>query len=190
MNRILLIVDPQNDFITGSLAVPDAKDKMKILIEYVKSVDFDKVIVTLDWHPINHCSFEKNGGKWPEHCVVYTSGVLPEENLWKALMDKYVMNKTLIVVKKGCNSEVEEYGGVDRPTNATYIDSLCKNADEIWISGIMSEYCVKSTVEGLVEKLGYKNKLNLLLDCISTMDDHKTLLDYTDKIGIAKTKTI
>lgn len=28
MKRMLLIVDPQNDFITGSLAVPGAKTKM------------------------------------------------------------------------------------------------------------------------------------------------------------------
>ena len=36
MKQILLIVDPQNDFITGSLAVEGAKEKMMKLAEYIE----------------------------------------------------------------------------------------------------------------------------------------------------------
>ena len=35
MKSILLIVDPQNDFITGSLAVEGAKEKMMKLADYI-----------------------------------------------------------------------------------------------------------------------------------------------------------
>lgn len=36
MKKILLIVDPQNDFITGSLAVKGAKEKMVKLAEHIE----------------------------------------------------------------------------------------------------------------------------------------------------------
>ena len=37
MKSILLIVDPQNDFITGTLAVEGAKEKMMKLANYINS---------------------------------------------------------------------------------------------------------------------------------------------------------
>ena len=76
MKRILLIVDPQNDFITGTLAVPEAKEKMMKLSEYIKTWKhvYDHVCVTLDTHPEDHISFVENGGIWPKHCVACTNG--------------------------------------------------------------------------------------------------------------------
>ena len=37
MRKVLVIVDPQNDFITGSLAVEGAKEKMERLTEYLSN---------------------------------------------------------------------------------------------------------------------------------------------------------
>ena len=37
MKNILLIVDPQNDFISGTLPVEGAEAKMKKLAEYIKA---------------------------------------------------------------------------------------------------------------------------------------------------------
>lgn len=51
MDKILLIVDPQVDFISGSLAVEGAKEKMDAL-----------------------ASALQNGGQWPPHCVKGTAG--------------------------------------------------------------------------------------------------------------------
>ncbi len=52
MNRVLILVDIQNDFITGELPVPDGRaivDPVNHLIS-----QFDHVIATQDWHPDNH----------------------------------------------------------------------------------------------------------------------------------------
>lgn len=61
MDKILLIVDPQVDFISGSLAVEGAKEKMDALASALQNgeIDCDYVMVTKDFHPSNHCSFKE-----------------------------------------------------------------------------------------------------------------------------------
>ena len=68
MAKMLLIVDPQIDFINGSLPVPLAAEAMNELASYLKVVSgmYDVKVVSADFHPWNHCSFKENGGEWPE----------------------------------------------------------------------------------------------------------------------------
>ena len=74
--KVLLIIDPQNDFITGSLAVPGAIEAMDYLTRWVQEHhdEYDAFVVTLDQHPADHYSFDVQGGPWPVHCVRYTIG--------------------------------------------------------------------------------------------------------------------
>ena len=75
-NNVLMIIDPQYDFISGSLECSDAIEKMTKLAYYIREngEKYDSIVITLDWHPIDHCSFIENGGEWPMHCVAYTKG--------------------------------------------------------------------------------------------------------------------
>ena len=57
MDKILLIVDPQVDFISGSLAVEGAKALASALQN--GEIDCDYVMVTKDFHPSNHCSLKR-----------------------------------------------------------------------------------------------------------------------------------
>ena len=74
----LVIVDPQNDFINGSLAVPGAEKAINNTIEFIKEhkEDLDYIAITVDWHPYDHCSFKEYGGTWESHCVMYSAGVM------------------------------------------------------------------------------------------------------------------
>lgn len=62
----LLIVDVQNDFIDGSLALraceakQDGADVVEPINYLLKNGLFDKIIYSLDWHPDNHISFYEN----------------------------------------------------------------------------------------------------------------------------------
>ncbi|XP_078683422.1 nicotinamidase-like [Branchiostoma floridae x Branchiostoma belcheri] len=62
----LIVVDMQNDFIDGSLAVrhcpahEDGTDIIPTINHLLESVSFDAVVYTADWHPANHCSFVDN----------------------------------------------------------------------------------------------------------------------------------
>ena len=72
----LIIVDCQNDFITGTMSVKGAKNSVEEIKKFIKNhrKDIEKIIFTLDWHPYNHMSFKKYGGQWPAHCVKHTPG--------------------------------------------------------------------------------------------------------------------
>lgn len=62
----LIIVDVQNDFISGSLAINqcpaqhNGEDVIPVINKLIESVPFDKVIYTQDWHPEDHISFFNN----------------------------------------------------------------------------------------------------------------------------------
>ncbi|KAG7199208.1 hypothetical protein KM043_018079 [Ampulex compressa] len=64
--NVLLVVDVQNDFIDGTLALrncPGGQDGVDVVApinRLLKQVKWDKVIYTLDWHPENHISFYEN----------------------------------------------------------------------------------------------------------------------------------
>ena len=107
MKNILLIVDPQNDFITGSLAVEGAKEKMMKLAEYINGdhPSYDYVCVTMDTHPEDHCSFKENGGIWPTHCV---------EGTWGAEIPNSMLNiGEWDIYSKGQFIHLEEYGAFE-----------------------------------------------------------------------------
>ena len=63
MKKLLLIVDPQVDFITGTLPVGGAAEAMDALATYVKEHGDEYIvkIATSDWHPYHHCSFADDG---------------------------------------------------------------------------------------------------------------------------------
>lgn len=65
----LLIVDVQNDFITGSLRVDKCpcKDSGEKVVQMINKLDFchfNKIFLSIDWHPKNHISFYSNRFDW------------------------------------------------------------------------------------------------------------------------------
>ena len=66
MRRLLLIIEPQMEFIDGSLPVPGAAACMEALAEYIRNAKDNYVCraVTTDCHPYNLCSFPESGCGW------------------------------------------------------------------------------------------------------------------------------
>jgi len=56
--KALIIVDVQNDFISGSLAVNETEGIIKKINNIRDKYDF--VYFSRDWHPKNHISFYTN----------------------------------------------------------------------------------------------------------------------------------
>ncbi|OYV31422.1 MAG: nicotinamidase, partial [Acidocella sp. 20-61-6] len=80
----LLVIDVQNDFCTGgALAVPDGEAVVPMINRI--AAEFATVVLTQDWHPLEHSSFADNHAGhqpfetvrldygvqilWPTHCV-------------------------------------------------------------------------------------------------------------------------
>lgn len=107
--RALLVIDMQNDFITGSLAVPHSEDIIEPIINLIKHKSWDSIIFTRDWHPGDHISFAETHHKenfsnirykdpetqnkeiisklWPKHCVRGTNGAQLSAILQKFIDD-------------------------------------------------------------------------------------------------------
>lgn len=62
----LVIVDVQNDFIDGTLALKrceakqDGAEVVPCINHLIDTVPFDVIAYTLDWHPDDHVSFIEN----------------------------------------------------------------------------------------------------------------------------------
>jgi nicotinamidase/pyrazinamidase len=189
MKRMLLIVDPQNDFITGSLAVPGAKAKMMKLADY-KLQQYDVICVTLDTHPENHCSFEINGGIWPKHCIYNTNGWNIPEYLDDSLMDYSNWSGKLVSYhNKGTESNKEEYSIFDNAedghTLATQIIELFKQ-DNLYIDvcGIAGDYCVLESLKGLRRIIG-DMCIHVLTQYTASIDGGEKLINYLKENNIS-----
>lgn len=185
MKNILLIVDPQNDFITGTLAVEGAEEKMKKLSDYIeeKGKEYDYICITLDSHPKDHCSFQANGGIWPEHCVVYTKGWEIPNYLEAVLKDLKVA-----CYHKGDLSNIEEYSIFNNEEDGyvltKQITDLLKHDDlYIDVCGIAGDYCVLETLKGLREIIG-NNYISVLGEFTASIDGGEKLRTFLNENNI------
>ena len=186
MKSILLIVDPQNDFITGSLAVEGAKEKMMKLAEYINGdhPSYDYVCVTMDTHPKNHSSFKENGGIWPAHCVYDTNGWNLPEYLNEALENANFVS----CYHKGTEVDKEEYSIFDNERDGftlyTQIKDLIHQEDVfISVCGIAGDYCVLETIKGLRKYIG-DNYIYVLTEYTASIDGGEKLINYLKENNI------
>lgn len=152
VKKMLLVIDPQYDFINGSLAVDGAEDKMNALAAFIKEHgnEYTRVVITADWHPISHCSFKQNGGIWPVHCVQHSHGASIFENV---LSEGLALNANILT--KGDTETKEEYSVMD---NAASSEELVKmilddGINEIDSCGIAGDVCVLESLKGLRSRL-------------------------------------
>ena len=189
MKKILLIVDPQNDFITGTLAVEGAKEKMIKLSDYIKNLGYkyDAICITMDTHPEDHCSFKENGGIWPAHCVTYTAGWNLPEYLDHSLMTySNWSGKPVVYYHKGTNSHAEEYSIFANTEDGlklrNHIKDMFKEHEsvDIEVCGIAGDYCVLETLKGLRKFIG-DDYITVLTDYTASIDGGEKLINYLNK---------
>ena len=136
---VLLLVDVQNDFCPGgALAVPEGDriiPPLNALIRRCREKSIP-IVATRDWHPPDHCSFKKNGGPWPEHCVQGTPGAAFHPGL--ALDPSHDT-----IISKAVQTDRDAYSGFE---NTGLREFLKKDAAQIlYIGGLATDYCVKAT---------------------------------------------
>ena len=143
-----ILVDIQNDFCPGgALAVPGGDTIIPVVNRL--SPLFRSIIATMDWHPADHCSFKKQGGHWPPHCIQNTRGASLHPALDVSRISQYVRKAA-----SRDRDEYSEFGGVDEQNRS--LDGILKEAGiaTLYVAGLATDYCVRATVlDGL--RLGY-----------------------------------
>ncbi len=155
-NRLLIIVDVQNDFCPGgALAVPDGDAIVPIINRLARG--FANVVLTQDWHPPGHISFaSSHWGKkhfdvvalsygpqvlWPDHCVQGTRGAAFHEGL--------DVPHAQAIIRKGYRANVDSYSGfleADR-TTPTGLSGYVRERGltQVFVAGLATDFCVAWT---------------------------------------------
>jgi len=200
MNKALVIVDVQNDFLPGgSLAVSNGDQIIPVINSLMEHFIPDQIFVTKDTHPRNHGSFasaHKNAvpfslgtlnGKpqmmWPDHCVKGTNG--------HALSPDLDMPElaTFQVIGKGFDPKYDSYSGFkNEGGRETALEkNLCRagfpTGSMLFVCGLATDYCVKATaIDGAA--LGYR--IRVVIDACRgvTPETTKTAIAEMTKAGV------
>ena len=142
MARILVVVDYQNDFVTGSLGFARAQELEGGIVKKIEEIGENGgyIICTMDTHKTNYLETQE-GIKLPiEHCIAQTHGWQLVESIKKAA-DKY--NAKYIVKDTFPSSELlvklRGISDVERITGAS-------KTDTIEFVGVVTDICVISNV--------------------------------------------
>ena len=200
-----VIIDRQDDFNNpnGSLYVKGAENSEVATVDFINKYhdDIKDAILTIDWHSVNHCSFKRNGGIWPDHCKQYSIGAGVSNLVMNALHDNNIPVKIFI---KGNVDNVEEYGAFDIVGLARFdsgendgfsiiTNNKARNSMVVFstrnivVSGLAGDYCVKSSIENLLKvKDQYDLNIKVFMDGISSIDDGTTIKNFVkeNKIDI------
>ena len=127
MEKILIVVDMQKDFVDGALGTLEAVSVLPRVCEKIESFE-GKIFVTLDTHGENYMETAE-GGKLPvPHCIKGTPGW----NLHEKVQDAR-WGKAYTMVEKGT------FGSVDLP------EMIGKDYEgEIELIGLCTDICVVS----------------------------------------------
>ena len=173
--KALIVVDAQYDFIPvsqreyeegqgGALAVPNGEQIIPVINELLPK--FDLIVFTKDWHPKGMKAFAssyktkkpfdtyKVKGKedtlWPDHCIQDTRGADIHDGIDFSLIKD---EAEFYIFKKGLEKDKHPYSGFDGTGLGFFLRE--KNIDQIFITGLALDYCVKDTaVDGAW--LGFK----------------------------------
>ena len=155
-NRLLLVVDPQNDFCPGgALAVPGGDEIVPVINKLSRR--FSHVILTQDWHCEDHLSFaSSHPGKkpldrvnlpygeqtlWPDHCVERTPGA--------EFHPRLDLDHCELIVRKGYHRDIDSYSAFfenDRKTPTGLTGYLRERGlTRLFIVGLATDFCVAYT---------------------------------------------
>jgi len=153
---VLLVIDVQQDFLPGgALAVPDGDAVIAPINRLARA--FEQVVITQDWHPLNHISFAaSHPGRaafetidlpygrqvlWPVHCVQGTSGA----DLASALDVPHAQ----LIIRKGWHADIDSYSAfmeADRRTPTGLAGYLREHGfTRVFVTGLATDFCVAWT---------------------------------------------
>lgn len=157
--NIIVGIDIQNDFIDGSLAVPDGAmviPPLNKLATAARENEQNSVILTRDWHPSHTPHFTK----WPSHCVQDTRGAEFHPDLSS--------NSTDIILSKGMG-QTDGYSGMEAVSDdGRTLEQIVTptSKDEIvrvFMGGLATDYCVKATALDLAHYFRDDPRVELFL---------------------------
>lgn len=168
--KVLIVIDVQNDFVTGSLGTPEAQAIIPNVKEKFDEYKNNKnyVILTKDTHHSDYADTSE-GRKLPEHCMYGTKG-------WEIVDELDYKNLDSFMVC--CKST---FGFDDWNWEETFDIAYDSSLLDIEIIGVCTDICV--ITNALLIKTYYPEaKITVDASCCagSTPEKHKAALDVME----------
>lgn len=204
MKRVaLIVVDLQEDFINGSLAIEDANATIPSINKLITSYPWSSIIATQDWHPKNHASFASQHDAepftqlpfkhptlnqttlqtvWPDHCIHNTPGS-NFDSLFLSQFDSAKIDKKII--RKGLLQDREYYlafqdtWGLHQTELSSYLKSL--DITHTVFVGLAYDYCVLNSAKDSAT-LNFRSFV--IKDCCKSVNPTQDSDSLYEKAGV------
>ena len=176
MKKITIVIDMQNDFLTGALANPDAVNIIPSVLEEIKKADY--VMYTRDTHSENYLDTQEGKNLPVPHCIEGTQG-------WQIVDDLAPQNITDIKMWHIVNKPT--FGDVNIWMDMYFADLVNWNGDgvEVTFCGTCTDICVVSNAM-IVKSLYPELVVNVKADACAglTPEKHKAALEVMSSCQI------
>ena len=166
MRKLLILVDLQNDFVTGPLGTPEAQAVIPNIVQKIQSWDGD-IFATKDIHGEDYPNTKEGKNLPVPHCIVGTEGrnihpdirtAISENSSYKGAINKITFGSTVLPER------------IRSTSNEAY--------DEIHLCGVCTGICVLSN--SIILKAFFP-ETDIIVDasccaCV-TPESHKTALE-------------
>lgn len=176
--KVLVVVDMQNDFITGPLGTPEAQAIVPKVCELIRSVkygttslDDDEIYYTMDTHDVFYLDSHEGKMLPVEHCLHKTDGWHICDEVMSALIEK--IRECFVV-----DEIIKEGFGSTSLAQRLKEGSDYKNIESIDICGVCTDICVISNALMLRSFMPETNIRIIASACAGTTPEmHQKALD-------------
>ena len=171
MKKILVLIDCQNDFITGSLRNTKAIKAVPNIVKKLREFKGDAIIYTMDTHFENYLETKEGKILDVEHCIKGTEGWQIQTEINSELLSAKLRNIRIFEEQKPTFGAIDLYKDIESVVGHDEFD--------IEFVGFCTDICVISNV--LMTKAHFYEKANITVDtkcCAgSTVERHEEALD-------------
>lgn len=185
--RALIVVDVQNDFISGSLPVPGGEEVAKRIAVTMRENSnylYDFIVTTQDFHfePGDHWSETPDYvDTWPVHGKAYTEGAELSPHLTEVL--DTVGRKFFKGQRSAAYSGFEAVDAEDGNGDAGLGEYLLQaGITDVDVVGLALDYCVKATALDAI-KYGFKTRVLLGFTGAVTPEGGKAAIEELTNAG-------
>lgn len=180
MKKITIVIDMQNDFLTGALANPDAVSIIPSVLKEINAADF--VVYTRDTHGSDYMETQE-GKKLPvPHCINGTWGWNIVEELMPRNIDSVINAGNWVIFDKPSFGYVNIWNGI----TGNFPDLILNNEGvEVTFCGTCTDICVVSNAL-IVKSLYPEVVVNVKADACAglTPEKHKAALEVMSSCQI------
>ena len=181
--RILVVVDAQVDFITGTLGNEEAVKAVPNIVEKIKNGKWDHIFLTMDTHGNDYLKTREGKKLKVPHCIKETDGWYIESSVMKAVKDTGVPYR---IYKKNTFGMFDIADGMEYDLDEDIDINFEKDTLYVEFCGFCTDICVISNA--LILKANWYDWADIAVDskcCAGTTPErHQAALDVMNSCQI------